>query len=773
MTHKTFNVTDSALRQIIDLVPHMIFARNREGRFVLVNRATAEAYGTTVEALTGQLVSAVHQDADELALFRADDEYVHRTGRPTFYPRKSFTDGSGKKRILQTHKIPFQLPGSSEPLVLGIAIDVTEEERTLQALQKSEEKYRNLVENMNDVIYTQDLDGLITYISPVVERLGMYKVEEVVGQSFAEFVHPADLPMLIQSRARTLAGEIEPHEFRVFAKDGSVHYVRTSSRLVFDNGNVAGLSGVLTDITAQKQAAEALRESEECYRSVYNMAPLAIVLWDRRGRILDWNRHAERLFGWSKEEVLEKTFCDFGVPPSGRARAQSIMRNVRKGENSSAILENLTRDGHIIICEWNNCVRRDGQGNVIGVLSLVLDITARRHAEEQRRKMEEQIQHTQKLESLGVLAGGIAHDFNNLLVGIIGNADFALSDLPEDAPVREHLNDIASTAQRAADLCRQLLAYSGKGLFVIMPLSLPELIHEMTHLLEVSIANKSTLRQQFASAVPAIEGDPTQLRQIVMNLVTNAAESFGDRSGTITVSVNTRPCNAEFFRETYLREALPEGVYVCLEVADNGCGMDAETQLKMFEPFFTTKFAGRGLGLAAVLGIVRSHHGAIKVRSHPGEGTSVELFFPASSHTSQTTTSAAPADGNWQGAGAVLVVDDEKRVLQVTAKMLKKAGFSVFTAGDGEKGVRLCREKARGLVLVILDMTMPKLSGEQAFQKIKEIAPNLPILLSSGYNEQEALARFAGKGLAGFLQKPYTQGEFLARVRAAVETSDK
>ena len=386
--------------------------------------------------------------------------------------------------------------------------------------------------------------------------------------------------------------------------------------------------------------------------------------------------------------------------------------------------------------------------------------------EEQRRHLETQVLQAQKLESLGVLAGGIAHDFNNLLTGVLGNAQLAQYDLPPVSPVREYVEEIEQAARRAAELCRQMLAYSGKGRFVVQPIDLSEVVEEMGHLLEVSISKKAALKCDLAEGLPAITADATQIRQIILNLITNASEALGEHSGVISVSTGVMDCDRVYFRTTYLDEDLPEGRYVYVEVADTGCGMDQDTCGKIFEPFFTTKFTGRGLGLAAVLGIVRGHRGAIRVYSEPGEGTTFKVLFPAVDQPATPHRGETAAPEELRGTGTVLLVEDEEHVRKTGQHMLERMGFTVLTAVDGREGVRVFREHADEIDCVLLDLTMPNMDGVEAFQELRRIREGVPVILASGYNEQDATQRFTGKGLAGFVQKPYGMQDLQAKMGA-------
>ena len=360
----------------------------------------------------------------------------------------------------------------------------------------------------------------------------------------------------------------------------------------------------------------------------------------------------------------------------------------------------------------------------------------------------------QKLESLGVLAGGIAHDFNNIVMTILGNADLAERALSPDSPARESLHEITQSAKRAANLCQQLLAYLGKGRFEKKTLDLNAVIAEMEPMLKMSVSKKSTIRFTLAPQLPPMEADLGQIQQVVMNLVINASEAITTGGGVINLSTGSLCCDRAYLGEMWSAEELPEGLYDFIEVADNGCGMDEGVRARIFDPFFTTKAMGRGLGLAAVMGLVRGHKGAIKVYTEPGRGSTFKLLFPAAA-ASESTGPRAEANGRWRGTGTVLLVDDDDSVRKVGRRMLEALGFSVLLANDGKEAIEIFRAQQGAISCVILDLTMPVMDGGDAFRELRAIDPGVLVLLSSGYNEQETMEQFEGSGLAGFIQKPY------------------
>ena len=390
------------------------------------------------------------------------------------------------------------------------------------------------------------------------------------------------------------------------------------------------------------------------------------------------------------------------------------------------------------------------------------DITERVKGEAERRAVEAQIQHAQKLESLGVLAGGIAHDFNNLLMVIQGNAELVLPVLPEEAPERERIASIHTASQRAAELCRQMLAYAGKERFVTERLDLNRVIKEMGELLEVSITKNAVLDYRLASKLPPIAADVTQMRQVVMNLITNASEAIVGDSGVITISTGVLDCDRRYLRQAFgIMEDAIAGPYVFLEVSDTGSGIAPEIRDRIFDPFFSTKFTGRGLGLAAALGIVRGHKGAISVYSEPGRGTTFKVLLPATAGETVPEPVAEPPAAVVRGRGTVLVVDDEQDVRSVVKAILDSAGFCVRTANSGLEAVETFRRDADETWCVLLDLVMPNMDAQETLRGLRSIRKAVPVILTSGYSEQEAGERFAGLGLSGFIQKPYRKAELL------------
>jgi two-component system, cell cycle sensor histidine kinase and response regulator CckA len=447
--------------------------------------------------------------------------------------------------------------------------------------------------------------------------------------------------------------------------------------------------------------------------------------------------------------------------PMQRAIAQNAP--VRNFEQS------ITRpDGVTLDIITNAVPMRDANGQPCGCVATFQDFSAHKQAERKRLDFERRLLQSQKLESIGVLAGGIAHDFNNLLTGVLGHANFARSELARGSTKVDHLlAQVETSAQRAADLCRQLLAYAGKGRIVVRLIDLNVAVQQTVPLLKLAISKKVTLDIQLGANLPPLRGDPSQINQVLLNLVTNASEAIGAGVGAVTIRterVNVTPM--DMLTMTASPEMEP-GNYICVEVRDNGCGIGPETIGHIFEPFFTTKFVGRGLGLAAVIGIVHGHGGGIRVTSQVGTGTTFELFFPIVAQTVRAT--ASPFPGATSNRGTVLVVDDDSIVREFAAAILSGAGYAVVTAVDGEDALVKLRRDNMQFDAVLLDLTMPKLDGEDTLMALRMISPNLPVVLTSGYGEQAVVQRFVGRGLADFLAKPFVSESLLGAINTAVE----
>ena len=531
---------------------------------------------------------------------------------------------------------------------------------------------------------------------------------------------------------------------------------------------VTANAGLQAEIAQRQHAEESLRESRAFLQSVIDAATDATMVIDRSRRIVLANRTARE--AGSDEPVANAVTCHqlchhSPRPCRGRAHPCPMERVIET--RTAVVVEHVHVDaeGNQSFVEVTAAPIFDSAGEVIQIVHSCRDITERKRSEEERRQLQAQILQAQKLESLGVLAGGIAHDFNNLLVGVLGYASLALDELAADSPIRHMIERIETSARRAADLTRQMLAYSGKGRFIMETIDLSILVEEMTELMTTSISKKAQLECEFAEDLPAIDADPTQVRQVVMNLITNASEALGEADGLITIRTGVTSVQAAELGEPALDGELPGGRYVFVEVSDSGCGMDDPTRAKIFEPFFTTKFTGRGLGLAAVQGIVRGHRGAVQLTSAPEGGTTFRVLFPASTRaTPPADAEEAPSVTQSRSEGTVLVVDDEDAVRQLATTALERSGLNVLGAVDGRQALEVFRRHSHEIDAVLLDSRMPHLNGTEVLPELRRLRPDVPVIFTSGYDEQETMSSVVGDSLTGFIQKPYRPSELIRKL---------
>jgi len=524
-------------------------------------------------------------------------------------------------------------------------------------------------------------------------------------------------------------------------------------------------------IEERRLTEAALRESEERYRRIVDTAEEGVLTIDPQEKTTFVNPKMAQMLGYTVEEMIGKALYDF-MDAAARAEAIKHVKRRKQGIAEQFDFRLRRKDGSELWMHVSTNPVYDANGVYTGALAMMTDITERKQAAVEREKLDRKIRETQKLESFGVLAGGIAHDFNNLLTTILGNASIAAMELPPGSTAIICIEQITEATRNAADLCKQMLAYSGRGHFVIQKLDLGQLVEDTAQILQISISKKVVLRFHQQQDMLPIEADATQIRQVIMNLVINASDAIGDRTGVIRISTGLARVDRTYLSGTLMDTNPPEGEYVYLEVSDTGCGMSSETQAKIFDPFFTTKFTGRGLGLAAVLGILRGHKGAMKVTSEPGRGTTFKLLFPAASVKREHPVAAAAAlvTHQWRGEGAVLVVDDEEPVRKLVCNMMEVMGFTVLSASDGQKCVEIFRAEGNRIRLVLLDMTMPHLDGEETFRELRRLQHDVKVILSSGYSQQSITSQFAGRGLAGFIQKPFRFEELAQAVRSALGT---
>jgi len=515
------------------------------------------------------------------------------------------------------------------------------------------------------------------------------------------------------------------------------------------------------EVESHRLDAQALRESEARFRHLVEVMGEGLWVLDGQGLTTFVNRRMAEMLGYAPGDMVGRSMFEF-MEASEVPQAKRNMANRLDGQDARHDFKFRCKDGAELWTIVTGTPVLDEAGQVVSVLGVITDIT------ERRRQEQAQLQ-SQKLESLGILAGGIAHDFNNLLTAILGNISLAQLCMPKVAPAWPYLENMERAVQRATNLTRQMLAYSGKGRFVVGPLDLNQAVQELSHLLSVSTSKKVAIRYQLAEGLPTVIGEASQIQQVLMNLVTNAAEAIGDAEGIVSIRTGLQTYGAVDLNRDFPGQSMEPGAFLTLEVSDTGQGMTPEVQARIFEPFFTTKFTGRGLGLSAMQGIVRGHRGGIRVYSEVGKGTTFKVIFPAGTGLLPETEDVAEHEA-WTGRGTILVVDDEEAVRLVATDMIRSVGFEVVIAEDGVQALERFRACPVPICAVLMDLTMPHMDGLETFRELRRLDPGCRVVLTSGYNEQEAIQDFMGKGLAAFVQKPFLRDDLLKALRRALES---
>jgi len=512
----------------------------------------------------------------------------------------------------------------------------------------------------------------------------------------------------------------------------------------------------------RKRTVELEKTSSE-YRDILDHMQDAYYRTDMTGKMLWVSLACERQLGYQRQELLGHNLAEIYWEADGRDQFLKALQD-NEGVLQHFVVSLRHKDGSKVWAEVNSQFYHNEHG-LAGIEGNVRNISERKQAERKRQDLSDQLQQAQKMESIGVLAGGIAHDFNNLLVGVMGNAELAMLDVQEHSEMHQYLQRIFKSATRGADLVRQMLAYSGQGHIVMGTQNLNTLIRDVSELLSTVIGKQIRLNEILMPNLPDVYGDKNQLTQLIMNLMTNASEAMLGKPGNIQICTGVRYLSTAHFSSMYVARDIEPGEFVFLEITDSGCGMDDATQAKIFDPFFTTKETGSGLGLAALLGIVHSHGGTLALRSQVGEGSCFTVFLPRnSSMDTELEVESVEVSEAVALHGAVLLVDDETSVRHVARRMLEREGIDVMTAAHGGEAVDIYRQHAGEIALILMDLTMPEMDGEQAFHAIRAIQPDAKIVLSSGFSELGAAERLRGCGLAGFIRKPYTREVLLKEI---------
>jgi PAS domain S-box-containing protein len=763
-TERALRESEQKYRLLIDHVQEAIFVA-QDGMLKFLNPKAIELieYAES-DLLSKPFTEFIHPDDRKMV----SENHIKRLQGKDFQDPYMFRiiHSSGAIRWVELNGVVIEWEG--RPATLAFLSDITDRKNSEKALRQSEERYRTLVENLNDVIFSADMDGTLTYVSPVFERRSKYTCQEVIGKRFTDFVHPDDLEVLNERYKRVMDGDLAPSEYRLIDKDGTIFHVLAHSRPIYREGKVVGLTGLMTDITERKRAEVAIRESEKRFRTLLeDVSSVSVQGYDQNRTAVFWNYASERLYGYSKDEALGRNLEDLIIPPALRSEVIEAVTNwMEKGERIAAgELQLMHKDGSLVPVYSSHVMLENSRGEK-EMYCVDLDLAELKKAEEERSALRDQLREAQKMEAIGTLAGGIAHDFNNLLQVTLGYAEVILADKPEGDPERADLEKIKQAALSGAELVKGLLTFSRRVKTKPTPMNLNTRIAQIEPLLRRTIPRMIEMRFDLAPDLKRTNVDPAQIEQILVNLVINARDAMPG-GGVLTLGTRNVTLEEDVFTPTAGYQA---GEYVLLYVSDTGHGMDRETRERIFEPFYTTKELGRGtgLGLAVVYGIVQQHHGCIRCHSTPERGTTFRIYFRAITDADEPEKpESAPIP--MFGTETVLLVDDERDVRELGNRILTKAGYKVLAAENGNQAIEVFRREQDEISLVVLDLIMPEMGGTDCLREILSIDPQAKVLIASGHAADAAREECLALGAGGFVVKPFRLLQLLEQVRKTLD----
>lgn len=651
---------------------------------------------------------------------------------------------------------------------LRAASDDTERTQLREQLRESEERFRSAFESAGIGMALVSLDGRFLAVNRSFCELTRYPESELLRRDFQGMTHPDDLAADLELAGQLLRGELRSYQMekRYICGDGRVVWATLTGSLVRGaDRQPKYFIAQVEDITARKRTEAELSASEARYRALVEAADDSIAAFDVDGRFLYANAAAAALMGRSPELLIGRSVHELLPPERAEQRMNDLRQALRLGRTHQIERDIDTPHGRRTM-HTKLIPVRDAAGEWTKVIALGRDITEQRRLAAERQALAERTEKAQRLESLSVMAGGVAHDLNNLLAAVLGHADIARLDAPPNSDLADSLDQIADAARRAGELTAQLNAVTGKATRRLDVVELPALVRETVSLLRPTLPPGCAVRLELAPA--AVEGDPIQLRQVILNLVLNAVQAVEARSGTVTVRTGLREVGADELRGSAEDSDMAEGTHAFVAVHDDGCGMSAEVQQRVFEPFFSTKARGRGLGLAVVLGVARGHHGGVRLGSAPGRGTQVEVLLPIATQGPAEPPDDEPATATLRGHGTVLVVDDERAIRDSLRRSLMRLGFEVYAFESGPAALELFRSDPASVVLVVLDLLMPGTNGIEVLHELREIRPDVQVVISSGHSGPLTPHEVDDAGRLWFLPKPYGLGELQTVLNAAL-----
>jgi PAS domain S-box-containing protein len=753
------------LTTIIDSSPISIWFKDTKNKFIRINKAAGKIANRPVEEVEGHSADEIFPA--ESAKYYEDDLEVINSGKSKFGIIEP-ANADGINTWVRTDKVPWYDVDGRIAGIVAFALDITDRVVTEEALYKSEEKYRELIQEINDGLFITDDRGVFTFVNNAFARIyGYEKPDDLIGKNIIELTLPERREALMQEFNRNMLSgrEVGVIDLPIERPDKSRAYIQVRPVNIIERDRIVGTRGIVQDITERKLAEEALREEKAFTENALNTLKDLFFVFDFAGKFLRWNNALNAVSGYSDSEITSMKTTDFFMGKDIDRISEAIQTAVQEGSASVEALL-VTKDGRQIPYELAGALLRDHKGNPIAISGVGKDITERKRAEEEQAKLEAQLRHAQKMESIGTLAGGIAHDFNNVLTAIVGYGHIALMKMAKDDPQRVNIEHILEAGERAARLTQSLLLFSRKQISDRRPMDLNEVIRTVDKFLKRVIGEDVECRTSlFEEALP-ISGDAQQLEQVLMNLATNARDAMS-KGGIFTIGTERVRLDDTFIAVHGFGKP---GIYGLITISDTGMGIDAVTREHIFEPFFTTKEVGKGtgLGLAIAYGIIKQHEGYINVYSESGHGTSFKIYLPLISATMETENKPAE-DRPRGGVEIILLAEDDETVRTMNKAILEEAGYTVIAAVDGQDAVNKYKENKDRIKLLLFDIIMPTKTGKEAYDEIRAIQPDIKILFQSGYAPDLVRQKVLLEDKMPVVFKPVTPMMLLKQVRSVLD----
>ena len=760
--------SERRFRDLVELLPQPIFEADETGKLTLTNVKGFETFGYTRE------------DFDEgISIF----ELV--TPKDQTKARENYRRIMQGEKLKENEYVMQKKDGSTFPVMVysrpiirqdkivgvGIAVDMTERKQAEEALRRSEERYRNILESIQDEYFENDLAGNFTFVNDVIGKHLGYTKEELTGMSYRQYTDEETRRKLYQhyNELYRTGGPIKPFEVEYIRKDGTKVFVEISVSLIKDaEGKPIGFRGISRDITERKAAEEAFKRSEHRYRILVESSTDAILMLDLERNISAFNQAFLDMFGYEKSEVegrsiriihlSDESFRSFGDEVYPVVRKSGFFRDEREMKH---------KNGAILPVETVTSAVKTPDGLILGYIAIMRDITERKRSEEERTTLQEQLRQFQKMEAIGQLAGGIAHDFNNLLTVMKGYTQLSLNEMKESDSLRGNIEEIKKASDRAADLTRQLLAFNRRQIMEVKVLDLNTLSQDLDKMLRRIIGEDIVLAILLGEDLGRVKADPGQIEQVVINLAVNAKDAMSKGGKLIIETANME------LDEAYANAhvAVTPGRYVMIAVSDTGAGMPPEVRDRVFEPFFTTKGKGKGtgLGLSTVYGIVKQSGGNIWVYSEPGKGTTLKIYLPRVDEPAEKLKAQVVGEEFPRGSETILIVEDDKEVRKLAVRILTRQGYSVLDGSYGDEAFDVCRQHKGPIHLLLTDVVMPGLDGRALSEGLSKLHPEMKVLYMSGYTEDTVIHRGVMEKGMNYIQKPFTVSGLINKVREVLD----